>query len=476
MTPTDPAGPTSPGDGVRSSVVSHSGARKLGGSRVITDLVAVLMAVAIALLADWGAGGSLPEDTSRQILGCAIPVVWMITLWQSESRQTSILAAGSEEYRRVISASLWMLVFVATFAYFTDSTRARSFVLGTAIVGTALILLFRLILRALLRRTMAAGHPLTRVYVMADPAQLTTLRAELARSRGRFAEVGHWTGDLEAPEPSRVVRSALAAGADTILFLPSTGTSPHWTRQLGWAMETTQLSLLVSPALVDVAGPRLRFEPVEGMTFISVDMPRFTGPERVVKRTMDLVGACVGLTVFALPMALIAIAIRLDTPGPAIFRQERQGIGDTTFTCLKFRTMFLDAEAQAADLRRTHVNTGATFKLADDPRVTRFGSFLRRTSLDELPQLWNVLRGEMSLVGPRPHQLSDVAGYDRISVRRLLSEPGLTGLWQVSGRSDTTWQENVELDLYYVENWSLSLDLVILLRTVGSVVRGRGAY
>jgi exopolysaccharide biosynthesis polyprenyl glycosylphosphotransferase len=217
-------------------------------------------------------------------------------------------------------------------------------------------------------------------------------------------------------------------------------------------------------------------------------MPRFSGPARVAKRALDIVGASLGLLVLGLPMLLIGWLIRRDSPGPAIFKQTRAGVRSETFQCWKFRTMHADADAQRAalraaqeaaavtegiDLREGHA---ATFKMADDPRITRTGRWLRKYSIDELPQLVNVLKGEMSLVGPRPHPLDDVERYDDVATRRLLAKPGMTGLWQVSGRSNLDWEQAVRLDLYYVENWSLASDLLILMRTVKVVLAGSGAY
>ncbi|MFI0431910.1 MAG: sugar transferase [Candidatus Nanopelagicales bacterium] len=441
-----------------------------------TDILMVCIAVGVALIAGWGAGPPLLQDHSRQYLAVAVLIVWPTVLWQRQTRVSSILGAGGEEYRRVLVASAWMVLLVATFAYFTDTTLARSFVLGVAVFGTVLLLGGRWIMRNSLQRTLNAGFPLHRVFVIASPAQLGIVRGDFEKAGNRFVEVGHATGHEPAPEPDVVVRRAQAAGADTILYLPFSDADPTWTRRLGWAMEDTEMSLIVSPSVVEIAGPRLKVEQIQGLAFLSVAMPRFSGPARVVKRTMDLVGSSVGLVFLAIPMAVIALIIKVNSRGPVLFRQERMGRDGQTFTCLKFRTMEVGADEQLEVLRGQVGQDGATFKLSRDPRVTRVGGFLRRSSLDELPQLWNVLRNDMSLVGPRPHQLGDVDRYSGDDHRRLLAKPGITGLWQVSGRSDTSWDENVMMDLYYVENWSLSFDVTILLRTVKVVFTGSGAY
>lgn len=276
--------------------------------------------------------------------------------------------------------------------------------------------------------------------------------------------------------PRAAVEAAQHAGADTIVFAPGGDGDPQQTRRLGWAMEDTDLSLMVSASLVEVAGPRLSVEPVQSLSFVRVDMPKFTGTQVVLKAITDVVGSSLLLLLLGLPMAVIALLIRRGSPGPAIFRQERVGLDGLAFQCWKFRTMSVDADAQRDALRAKHGHEGATFKMAVDPRVTPIGRFLRRFSIDELPQLVNVWRGEMSLVGPRPHPRDDVERYDDLAVRRLRARPGMTGLWQVSGRSDLSWDESVRLDLYYVENWSLAMDFVIMASTVSAVVGGRGAY
>ena len=441
-----------------------------------TDMLMIAIAVVVALIVGWGAGPPLLRDSSRQFLALAVLIIWPLLLWQRQTRASSILGAGAEEYRRVLVASAWMVLCVASFAYFTDTTLARGFVMGVALFGTLLLLGGRWIMRNSLQRTLNAGHPLHRVFVIASPTQLETVRSDFKKSGNRFVEVGYVTDYGVAPDPKSVVIRATAASADTILYMPFSEGDPTWTRRLGWAMEDSDLSLIVSPAVVEIAGPRLKVEQIQGLAFLSVGMPKFSGPARVVKRTVDIVGAALGLVLMAIPMALIALAIRLNSKGPILFKQERMGQDGVTFTCLKFRTMDVGAAQRLDELRHDTGQEGATFKLTRDPRVTRVGRVLRRSSLDELPQLWNVLRNDMSLVGPRPHQMADVKRYSNDDHRRLLAKPGITGLWQVSGRSDTSWDENVMMDLYYVENWSLSFDIIILLRTIKAVFTGSGAY
>jgi exopolysaccharide biosynthesis polyprenyl glycosylphosphotransferase len=244
-------------------------------------------------------------------------------------------------------------------------------------------------------------------------------------------------------------------------------------RRLAWQLEGTAVDLLVAPAITDVAGPRIHVRPVAGLSLLYLDAPTFSGVTRVAKATFDIAAASLLAIVTAPLFLVITVLIRLDSPGPALYRQTRLGREGRPIQVWKFRTMHAGAEYRRDGLRNE--SNGQLFKIRRDPRVTRVGAHLRRFSLDELPQLWNVIAGRMSLVGPRPLPavVDDFAVDER---RRMLVKPGMTGLWQVSGRSDLDWEETVRLDLYYVENWSLSLDLVILARTVIAVLTGRGAY
>jgi exopolysaccharide biosynthesis polyprenyl glycosylphosphotransferase len=278
-------------------------------------------------------------------------------------------------------------------------------------------------------------------------------------------------GDLDQ------VPSLLKAHAvDAVAVTGGEATRHSYLRELSWALEGAGVELLVHPGLIEVAGPRMHIRPYVGLPLLHVEQPHFTGWRRFAKRAADIVLTSFGLMIGAPLLAMIALAIKLGDGGPVLFRQVRVGLDGTTFTMLKFRSMRVDAEARLAELRSTNPNIGMMFKLQDDPRITRVGSFLRRYSLDELPQLLNVLGGSMSLVGPRPPLQSEVDGYEDHARRRLLVTPGVTGLWQVSGRSLLSWEETVRLDLRYVENWSLTLDLMILWKTIYAVAARKGAF
>ncbi|WP_455354774.1 sugar transferase [Streptomyces sp. SYSU K217416] len=279
-----------------------------------------------------------------------------------------------------------------------------------------------------------------------------------------------------AEDASAVLDAAHALGVDLVFVSPGGHLSGERLRQLSWALHDHGCPLAVLPGLFDVARHRIRLTSVAGLTMLHVAAPTRHGLPAVLKNVIDRVGAAVLLVVMIPVLMLLALAVRVGSPGPALYRQTRVGKHNTHFTMWKFRTMRLDADRQKCELETANENDGHMFKMRQDPRITPVGRFLRRYSLDELPQLLNVLLGEMSLVGPRPPLPEEVARYDGVEMRRLSVKPGLTGLWQVSGRSDLTWHETVSLDLRYVDNWSLGWDMDVMARTVRAVLNGRGAY
>jgi exopolysaccharide biosynthesis polyprenyl glycosylphosphotransferase len=264
--------------------------------------------------------------------------------------------------------------------------------------------------------------------------------------------------------------------ADAVAVTSASETAALYLRQLSWQLEGSGIELLVSPGLIEIAGPRLHIRPFVGLPLLSIEEPVFSGWKRVFKGALDRVGAAVALVLVAPVLGAVALAVWLSSPGPVLYRQVRVGAFGELFTMFKFRTMVDGADEKLQELLAHNEGAGLLFKMRLDPRVTPLGRWLRRFSFDELPQLFNVLGGSMSLVGPRPPLPHEVERYDTSIRRRLLVKPGLTGLWQVSGRSDLSWEEAVQLDLRYIENWSLALDLLILWKTASAVVRTRGAY
>ena len=345
----------------------------------------------------------------------------------------------------------------------------------TAVLG----LLSRHLNRRGLHRAWARGRCLRRVLVVGHAASVAGLTGQLRHERYHGLEVvaACLPRLYELPAQLRTVPVAegldLAAetadqvGADTVIVLACPELDGPHLRRLAWQLERQDIELVVASALVEVAGERTTIRPIDGLPMLHVEHPRLSGPRWVVKALFDRLGAAFALLLLAPVLAGCALAIKLDrnAPGPVLFKQIRVGRHGRPFAIWKFRTMRCDAEDLLAELRALNEHDGVLFKVRQDPRVSRVGRVLRRYSMDELPQLVNVLRGEMSLVGPRPPLPSEVEAYPADMRRRLVVKPGLTGLWQVSGRADLSWDEAMRLDLRYVENWTLTLDLIIGLRT-----------
>ncbi len=264
--------------------------------------------------------------------------------------------------------------------------------------------------------------------------------------------------------------------AEVVFVVGGAFSDPGAMRSLLWDLESDNVQVIMAPGVTDVSSERIRVRPVAGLPLLHLDRPRSQDALRWAKRTFDILGSAALLVMAAPVMLWTAWKIKRHDGGPVLFKQTRVGRDGSYFTCLKFRSMVLDAEAILADLHSQVGYHEGLFKMQGDPRITKPGHWIRRYSLDELPQLLNVLRGDMSLVGPRPPLPSEVDRYTLTQSRRLRVRPGLTGLWQVSGRSDLSWSESIRLDLYYVDNWSMIQDIVILTRTVGAVLGSRGAY
>jgi exopolysaccharide biosynthesis polyprenyl glycosylphosphotransferase len=323
---------------------------------------------------------------------------------------------------------------------------------------------------------------------MGERANSTHVARQISRERGvGIVVVGAVTerGNTQQPlapgipvlgDYGSIMRVLDEAQADTVVFTGADTIDPRGMRELGWQLAAASTNLMVAPALTDVAGPRIHAQPVAGLPLIQVDYPEFEGAKYAAKRAFDVVMSALALIILSPVLLVTAVLVRLDTPGPALFTQERVGINGRRFRMVKFRSMVTDAEAHLASIRDLSDGNGMLFKMKSDPRVTPIGAILRRYSLDELPQLFNVLRGDMSLVGPRPPLASEVERYDDWARRRLLVKPGITGLWQTRGRSNLSWDDSVRFDLYYVENWSLTGDIILLYRTLHTVIQARGAY
>jgi exopolysaccharide biosynthesis polyprenyl glycosylphosphotransferase len=413
---------------------------------------------------------------------------WPVLLGGTGAYAERVYGTGSDEYRRVIAAGFLLLASASFLSYMAALDLSRALVVVAIPALTGVTLLGRLVARRRLRQLRAAGRCTKKVVVVGRGGAVLELVSRLQREQYAGLDVV-----AAAVTPTDRVRVAERTGvpvgglddvlaladtyeADTIAVTSASETAAQYLRQLSWQLEGTGIELLVAPGLIEVAGPRLHIRPFEGLPLLSVEQPSFEGWRRVVKGGVDRCAAALALLLLAPVLLVIAVAVGSTSPGPVLFRQERVGLNGQTFTMLKFRSMVVDADRQLETLRSDNISDGLLFKLRADPRVTPVGRVLRRLSLDELPQLLNVLGGSMSLVGPRPPLPAEVARYDTSVSRRLLVKPGLTGLWQISGRSDLSWEESVRLDLRYVENWSLALDVLILWKTGRAVLSRSGAY
>ncbi len=433
------------------------------------------------------------DDAPVGLVSLVVAAAWLIALRIRQCVDRRIVAAGPAEYSRILSASFGMFGTLAIVDLLFKLDMARSFLAIALPAGTIGLLASHWLWRARLTRRRRNRLDLNRVIVIGGLSSAQPLIEHLDRN----PELGYDViGLCVPPEQAGIVgpvavngravpivgefadaREAVAiSGATTVAVTSAEALGHSAMRELSWDMEGMDVDMVVAPGVVDVAGPRMRVRPVAGLPLLHVDKPSYDGANRIFKATLDRVGATLLLLV-GLPVLLAcAVAIKLDTRGPVFYRAERIGINNTPFQMWKFRSMVVDAENMKTSLIALNEGAGALFKIRDDPRVTRVGKFIRRYSLDELPQLFNVLSGTMSMVGPRPPLASEVERYDGPVARRMLVRPGMTGLWQISGRSDLSWDESVRLDLTYVENWSIMSDAMILWRTFRAVVARTGAY
>ncbi|WP_202879578.1 sugar transferase [Serinicoccus kebangsaanensis] len=469
----------------------HRARRYLGTylrSLKVLDLAMVVAAVLAAYVTRFGLDESMREVSGigYVYIAVALGVAWIVSLHVQRAYDGRTVGHGVQEYRQVFQASMWVFAALAIIGFAFRIEFARGFVLLAFPLGTLLLLGGRWSARRWLVSRRKKGKLSDRVILVGDKSHVAGLVSALRRAPDAgYNVLGACVDDAEGEvrgvpvlgREADVLLQAMDHHVDVVAVSSSAGLGTTGLRQLGWALEATDIDLVVAPGIMDVAGPRVLTRPVQGLPLIHVEAPRFVGPERVLKNVMDRLAA-LAVTLLAAPVMLaVALAVKLEDRGPVLFRQERVGQDGQGFSMFKFRSMVLDAEERLAELADANEGAGPMFKMQRDPRVTRVGAFIRRYSLDELPQLLNVLRGEMSLVGPRPPLPREVAEYAADTRRRLLVRPGMTGLWQISGRSDLSWEEAVRLDLYYVENWNPILDVMIMWRTVRVVLSsGSGAY
>ncbi|QIG38536.1 sugar transferase [Microbacterium sp. 4R-513] len=470
---------------------SRSYARAL----VVSDFAVIALALAVATIV-----GSQPYTLPLLHGGAAVSVwsvvgligvILLAALSMSGSRNARVVGVGTEEYRAILYSCFFSFASVALVAYLA-SLAGLHFILLVGLGSTAAgLLLTRWASRRWLVAQRREGRMSDRVLVVGSEASVAQTARDLQRTpaaglrvvgactpSGRIADYIPGTEIPVSGSVSNVIEALGRVQADTVLISSANELSARTVRELSWALEPGRQHLIVAPSLTDIGGPRLHTRPVAGLPLVHVETPRYGGGKLYGKRAFDVVASGLLILLLAPILAAIALAVKLTSPGGAFFRQQRIGLGGETFDMLKFRSMYTDAEERLRELAFEARDRGndVMFKMKDDPRVTRAGKFLRRFSLDELPQLFNVFLGEMSLVGPRPPLEREVQQYSQSVHRRFLVKPGITGLWQVSGRSDLDWEETVRLDLFYVENWTMTGDLVILLKTVRAVIKSEGAY
>jgi exopolysaccharide biosynthesis polyprenyl glycosylphosphotransferase len=453
------------------------------------DLAATALAslTAISAFEQAGAGFQEAPRLFPVVAYLLLPLTWIAVLWGHGAYDRRYLGVGTDEFKRVFRAAITVAASVSFLAFAFKINLSRLSV-ATALVGSLVyVLLGRYAARRVLVVVRGRGRAVHRVLLVGSFVEAMHVHTAVCRVPGAglvpvgiYLTSGFAAGRGQpAPVPVFAGQDILALvrelGADTIAVCNAASAEPGELRRLAWQLEGTGIDLVVAPQLTDFAGPRVHIRPVEGLPLLYVEEPKLSGVAWLVKNLIDRVAATLMLLVMSPLLLVIALCVALSDRGPALFSQVRVGREGDTFKVWKFRTMYTDAEDRLAQLVDQNESDGLLFKIRNDPRITPVGRWLRRTSLDELPQLINVLKGEMSLVGPRPLPADDGDFLGDVR-RRLLVRPGMTGLWQVSGRSELSWDDAVRLDLYYVDNWSLAFDLLILWRTVGVVFRRRGAY
>ncbi len=465
--------------------------RALPLTTFLLDLVIIFTATVLAALGRQKLDVFHPGPTVAEQIGWLWPVLvvaWLVAIAMAGGYRASVFGAGPDEYKRVWQSTLLTAGSLGVGCYLAEFPLSRGFFLLAFAVGLPALMGGRFLLRRAVHKARIHGSLLNRVLIAGSPVHVD----EIARVLGRETWLGYQVvGALTPPSfqldqtpggipvlgnTGEMSWGLEASGANVVFFADGAVASPQELRRIAWDLEKEDVQVIVAPNVSDVSHDRVRIRPVGGLPLIHMDAPRATDAARWGKRLFDIVGSAALLVAFSPVFLVAAVWVKRHDGGPVLFRQTRVGKDGSQFSCLKFRSMVVDAEDRLAELHAVHGYENGLFKLKDDPRITRPGAWLRKHSFDELPQLINVLRGEMSLVGPRPPLPIEVARYERDAQRRLDIRPGLTGLWQVSGRSDLSWEETIRLDLYYVDNWSMLQDLNILLKTLRTVARPSGAY
>ena len=489
---------TTSGASPNSAMAAPDWARNYATRLVITDLVVIAWAVVGTQIAWFGTlDAQLNISKYRggfalnySLVSVILIVAWVTFLAMFGTRDSRVIGTGNNEYKRVVDATVRLFGIVAIFAFLFQLDLARGYIILALPVGTLALIASRWIWRQWLSAQRSRGFFSSRVLLVGSRVSVTAIAKDLNRvPQAGYVVVGacipgdtigeYLLGQIPVSNNLDKLQATMdLAGADTVVVTSSDELPPERIRELSWSLEPGRQHLVLAPSLTDVGGPRIHMRPVAGLPLIHVETPRYEGLKRFSKRAFDILSSAVLILLLSPVLAAAAMGVRLSTPGGVLFRQDRVGLNGEHFKMLKFRSMVIDAESQLGALQGLDKvsDNAVMFKMKNDPRVTPIGRFMRRFSLDELPQLFNVLGGSMSLVGPRPPLDREVAIYEHHVHRRFLVKPGITGLWQVSGRSNLSWEDTVRLDLYYVENWSITGDLMILWRTARAVLARDGAY
>lgn len=416
------------------------------------------------------------------VLG-ALPI-WWLTLAYFRLYSPQFLLYGNDEYQRIFNAATFATVFTMVLIFLLKADFARGWVLLSWVIGAAFLMFGRWFHRRLHRWLIGRTGRKAPVVIIGANAEAKKLADDIGGNKtAAMSVMGAIAWPTQEPAAGlnilgsldRMVELIKEAKAEVALVVPSALPADSLQR-LYHQLTKTGVSVFVSPSLFDIVASRVAVMPISDTPLIRLEEVHFSGAKYAVKRTTDILGAIVLSILFAPLFVIVGVLVKLDSPGPIFFRQERVGRHRRAFRIFKFRTMVSDAELQKDDILHLNEATGPIFKIREDPRITRVGKWSRRFSIDELPQLFNVWLGQMSLVGPRPPTPDEVETYGEWELRRLEINPGMTGFWQVRGRSDTTFEEMVRLDLYYIENWSITLDAYIMFRTIGVVLSAKGAY
>ena len=467
----------------------------------VTDALVIVAAVMVAQYARFGdviaedsrLAWALTTDVGYTTVSAVIALLWFVDLSLLNTRSPRVIGGGAEEYRRIVIATMRLFGVIAIVSVVVHIDIARGYLAIALPVGLLGLLLTRRAWRRYAIRQRRKGKYQTSVLIVGGRHAAQAVARSFARDTasgyrvvgvcmppGARGDAGTLRiGNTDVPilgDENAVVEAVRTSGADTVAVTDTEHLGPDGIRNLVWALEPMGVDLVVTPNLVDVAARRVEIRPVADMPLVHIEKPQYDGAKSFGKQAFDFCFALFALIAIAPVMAAIAVIVRFSSRGPVFYRSERVGIDGKPFQMIKFRSMYEDADKHLSALLEMNEGAGLLFKMRNDPRITPVGKVLRKYSLDELPQFLNVLRGEMSVVGPRPPLRREVERYDGVVSRRLLVKPGVTGLWQVSGRSDLSWEESVRLDLSYVENWSMVQDLLIIKKTITTVATADGAY